>query len=156
MLYSCSIKHGNLEQLRLVRKFCQGKEKCRIEVGRQFFGASECPGTDASGMSLWLIYSCHGGFDLSSTHNPRCDQDPGTTATPQPTTIGSTITPPPFTTGGSCKKESSALGKYQWLDVPGCGGRIDINCNGGCVYIYGVADIIHFYSKIFNFLYFQH
>ena len=127
MLYSCSRKYGNEEQMSLVREHCEGKEKCRIEVSRQFFGESECPGTDAGGMSLWLIYSCDGGSDLSNTHNPRCDRD-GSSAT----------------TGGSCNLKN-APGKKHKLDVPGCGGRIDLHCDGGCIRINKVGAIIHFY-----------
>ena len=141
------MKDGNEEQMGLVRKHCQGKEKCRIEVSRQFFGASECPGTNGGGMSLWLIYSCDGGSDLSNTHSPRCNGDPGTTATTPSTTIGSSATPPPPTTGGNCNFKNDP-GITHKLDVPGCGGRIDLHCDGGCIWIRWVPDIIHFYSKI--------
>ena len=46
VLYSCDAKPNNLEQLLLVQKFCQHRQNCLIEVSRQFFGNSECPGTD--------------------------------------------------------------------------------------------------------------
>ena len=72
MLYSCEAQLNNVEQLLLVQKFCQYRQNCLIEVSRQFFGNSECPGTDDAGMNLWLSYSCDGGTDLTRIYKPKC------------------------------------------------------------------------------------
>ena len=39
----------------LVKKVCQEQERCRIDVTREFFGNSECPGTDDASMKFWLV-----------------------------------------------------------------------------------------------------
>ena len=69
---SCEAKLNNQEQLHLVQKFCQNKQNCQIDVSRQFFGNSQCPGTDDAGMNLWLSYSCDGGTDLTRIYKPKC------------------------------------------------------------------------------------
>ena len=69
---SCEAKLNNQEQLHLVQKFCQKKQNCQIDVSRQFFGNSQCPGTDDAGMNLWLSYSCDGGTDLTRIYKPKC------------------------------------------------------------------------------------
>ena len=92
MLYSCEAQLNNVEQLLLVQKFCQYRQNCLIEVSRQFFGNSECPGTDDAGMNLWLSYSCDGGTDLTRIHKPKCDNP----------TIGITLEPPTTTTSCKC------------------------------------------------------
>ena len=127
MLYSCKASGTNQEQFELVKKDCQGKEACQIDVSREFFGDEECPGTDDAKMSLWLIYSCDGGgTDRTKSNKPNCDG----------TDVTTTLTPPPPTTGncnGNDKK-----GKKKQLDVPGCGGWVAPECNGGCLNIYKV------------------
>ena len=94
----------------MVRYYCQGKRKCRIKVSRKFFGDSECPGTDDSSMKLWLVYSCHGGTDKTTTNSPNCGH-------------------------GECRED---VNKKQ-LDIPGCGGRADLACPGGCLAIHKVV-----------------
>ena len=69
---SCEAKLNNQEQLHLVQKFCQNKQNCQIDVSRQFFGNSQCPGTDDAEMNLWLSYSCDGGTDLTRIYKPKC------------------------------------------------------------------------------------
>ena len=104
---SCEAKLNNQEQLHLVQKFCQNKQNCQIDVSRQFFGNSQCPGTDDAGMNLWLSYSCDGGTDLTKIHKPKCDNptigitlEPPTRVTQEPPTR---VTQEPPTTTTSCK-----------------------------------------------------
>ena len=75
MLYSCEASDTNQEeQFELVKKDCQGKEDCKIEASREYFGNSECPGSDNSKMSLLLIYTCDaGGTDRTILFKPICD-----------------------------------------------------------------------------------
>ena len=75
MLYSCEAQSVvKLNQLELVKNDCQGKEGCKIEASREYFGDSECPGTDDAKMSLLLIYSCDGGgTDRTMLFKPNCD-----------------------------------------------------------------------------------
>ena len=75
MLYSCKASGTNEEeQFELVERDCQGKEDCQIEVSREYFGDSECPGTDDAKMSLLLTYSCDGGgTDRTMLFKPKCD-----------------------------------------------------------------------------------
>ena len=44
------------EQLKLVKKTCQGQQACQLDATRQFFGNDECPGTEDEKMALWLEY----------------------------------------------------------------------------------------------------
>ena len=77
MLYSCEAadfpNDTKKEQLELVEENCQEKEACQIDVSREYFGDTECPGTEDEKMSLWLTYSCDGGgTDRTTVNNPRC------------------------------------------------------------------------------------
>ena len=84
MLYSCKEADGNQEQLKLVRRFCENKEECRIDVSREFFGNFECPETDSGKMKLWLVYSCNGGgSDKTTINNGTCDNGTTTGMTTQ-------------------------------------------------------------------------
>ena len=67
VLYSCSMRdESNKEQLKLVKKTCQGYEACQLDATRQYFGNDECPGTEDEKMALWLEYSCVGGTDRTT------------------------------------------------------------------------------------------
>ena len=94
----------------LVKKVCQEQERCRIDVTREFFGNGECPGTNDASMKLWLVYSCHGGTDRTTSNIPDCG-------------------------GGRCTDP----GERHHLKVPGCGGRVNLVCNGGTISIYQVT-----------------
>lgn len=137
MLYSCKEKkETNQKQLALVRKDCQNKEACQIEVSREFFGNSECPGTDAAHMNLWLIYSCNdGGSDKTTSNKPTCNPGTGTgkgtgTGTGSDEILGT----------GTGDGDS---GKKKQLDVRGCGGWVTLDCNGGRLNIHKVIKTIH-------------
>ena len=82
VLYSCNEKkEPNQKQVALVKKDCQNQETCQINASREFFGNSQCPGTDDAEMLLWLIYSCDGGgSDKTTFRSPKCDN--GTTPSP--------------------------------------------------------------------------
>ena len=127
MLYSCKEADGNQEQLKLVRRFCENKEECRIDVTRYFFGNFECPETHAGNMKLWLVYSCAGGgnddiIDVTKINEPICDGDVDlVTQTPSTRT---------------CDHDDP--GEKHQVDVPGCGGSIDIVCDGGCIDVHEV------------------
>ena len=113
MLYSCKEADGNQEQLKLVRRFCENKEECRIDVSREFFGNFECPETDSGKMKLWLVYSCAGGGnDVTKINAPVCDGDdlgtPPTTPLTQPT---------PATTQSSCVPLQGKTGFMVRLDI---------------------------------------
>ena len=128
MLYSCKEADGNQEQLRLVRELCQNKEECRIDATREFFGNFECPGTDAKDMRFWLEYSCGGGGnDMTKTNEPVCDDDLVTPTPPSPSTTPST---------GKCTHDEP--GEQILQVVPGCGGVIDVVCDGGCIDVHKV------------------
>ena len=118
MLYSCKEKKAtNEKQLALVKKDCQNKEACQIEVTRDFFGNSECPGTDDADMNLWLIYSCNdGGSDKTTSHKPKCKSGTGTGT-------------------DACASNDVEQGEMTQVDIPGCGGWVNIDCNGGCINI---------------------
>ena len=123
MLYSCKESDGNQEQLKLVRRFCENKEECRIDVSREFFGNFECPQTDAGNMDLRLAYSCAGGGnDATKINAPVCDGDDDLDK-PTPST-------------GTCDHDDP--GEKHQLDVPGCSGSIDIVCDGGCIDVHKV------------------
>ena len=94
----------------LVKRVCQKKERCRIEVSREFFGDEECRGTNDSSMKLLLDYSCNGGTDKTTSHSPNCEH-------------------------GECRED----GDKKQLDIPGCGGRADLACPGGCLAIHKVV-----------------
>ena len=100
--------------MRLVRYYCQRRGRCRIRVSRRYFGnvPRECRGTDDSGMKLWLVYSCDGGTDKTTSHSPKC----GT---------------------GECRIGGDDNKKQ--LDIPGCGGWADLVCHGGCLAIHKVV-----------------
>ena len=135
MLYSCKEADGNQEQLKLVRELCQNKEECRIDVTREFFGNFECPGTDAKDMRFWLEYSCGGGGnDVTKTNEPECDDDLVTPTPPSP----STTPPSPSTTPSTGKCTHDEPGVQILQVVPGCGGVIDVFCDGGCIDVHKV------------------
>ena len=122
MLYSCEKSDdGNQDQLDLVKKTCQSEEACRIDSSRDFFGDDECPGTEDGEMALWLMYSCVGGTDRTTTKAPKCDDTEPPSGAPSPSG-------PPTSPGGRQKQ----------LDVRGCGGWIYLDCNGGSLKIYKV------------------
>ena len=133
MLYSCKEKKAtNEKQLALVKKHCRNKDACQIEVTRDFFGNSECPGTDDADMNLWLIYSCNdGGSDKTTSHKPKCDGSDDTTTTT------TTLVPPKPPTTGKC--DQFAVGKMIQMDLPGCGGSADIVCTDGCINVHKVT-----------------
>ena len=112
VLYSCKIKkQGNPEQLKLVRGLCENKEECKVDVSREVFGGFECPGTKSEDMSLWLVYTCDAdGKDVTDVHSPSC--------------------------GGKCDQDNP--GNKTQLDVRGCGGKIDLVCEGGCINVHKV------------------
>ena len=128
MLYSCYLPYskeadGNQEQLKLVRRLCKNKEECRVDVSREFFGNFECPETDAGNMELRLAYSCAGGGnDATKINAPVCDGDDDLDK-PTPST-------------GTCDHDNP--GEKHQVDVPGCGGSIDIVCDGGCIDVHEV------------------
>ena len=118
VLYSCSMRdESNKEQLKLVKKTCQGFEACQLDATRQYFGNDECPGTEDEKMALWLEYSCVGGTDRTTTRAPICNGIEPPSGPP---------TGPVF----PCKG-----GKRKQLDVRGCGGWINLDCKGGCLNI---------------------
>ena len=120
MLYSCVEKNEpNQEQLALVKKDCQNEETCQINASREFFGNSQCPGTDDAQMLLWLIYSCDGGgSDKTTFHTPKCNNN----------------------TGGCGGKDNAHQGEMTQVDIPGCGGWAKIDCSGGCINIVKVLN----------------
>ena len=128
MLYSCYLPYskeadGNQEQLKLVRRLCKNKEECRVDVSREFFGNFECPETDAGNMELRLAYSCAGGGnDATKINAPVCDGDDDLDK-PTPST-------------GTCDHDDP--GEKHQVDVPGCGGSIDIVFDGGCIDVHEV------------------
>ena len=134
VLYSCKEADGNEDQLKLVRQLCQNKEKCRIDVAREFFGNFECPGTDAKDMRFWLVYSCGGGGnDVTKTNEPVCDR---VTPTPPSPTPSPSPSPTPWT--GKCTHDDPGVQILQL--VPGCGGGIDIVRIGGCINVHKVLE----------------
>ena len=129
-MYSCYLGavlgSGNQEQLKLVRRFCENKEECRVDVSREFFGNSMCPETDAGKMKLRLAYNCAGGgFDATQINQPVCDGDDHLDLKPTPST-------------GTCDHDDP--GEKHHLDVPGCGGSIDLVCDGGCINLHKVLE----------------
>ena len=45
VLYSCEAKpESPANQIGFVREKCEGKEKCRLDVGPEEFGNDQCPG----------------------------------------------------------------------------------------------------------------
>ena len=137
MLYSCKEKkETDLKQLALVKKDCQNKNACQIEVSREFFGNSECPGTEDADMNLWLIYSCNdGGTDKTTSHKPSCNTGTGTgtgTSDEEQGTGTGTGT-------GTCTGDEEQ-GKKNQLDVRGCGGWVNLECKGGCLNIHKVIN----------------
>ena len=119
MLYSCTKKRDtNQEQLALVKKDCQNKETCQVDANREFFGNSQCPGTDDEDMLLWLIYSCDGGgSDKTTIHTPKCNN-----------------------TGACGGNDNATQGEMTQVDIPGCGGWAKVDCNGGCINIHKVLN----------------
>ena len=113
-----------------MKKDCQGEEACQIDVSREFFGNEECPSTDDAKMSLWLDYSCDGrGTDRTKSNWPKCDGSDVTTKT--------TLSPPKPPTTGKCNGNKKR-GKKKQLKIPGCGGGVAPDCNGGCLNIHKV------------------
>ena len=110
MSYSCRAAGNNQKQMTLVKRVCQKKERCRIEVSREFFGDEECRGTNDANMKLLLDYSCNGGTDRTTSHIPDCD-------------------------GGRCTDP----GDKHHLKIPGCGGKANLVCNGGTISIFQVT-----------------
>ena len=109
--------------MKLVRRLCKNKEECRVDVSREFFGNFECPDTDAGNMELRLAYSCAGGGnDATKINAPVCDGDDDLDK-PTPST-------------GTCDHDDP--GEKHQVDVPGCGGSIDIVCDGGCIDVHEV------------------
>ena len=124
VLYSCKgdkDDNTNQDQLKLVKKTCQGQQACQICASREFFGNFECPETEDEKMVLFLEYSCVGGTDRTTTKAPKCDDTEPPSGPPSPSG-------PPTSPGGRQKQ----------LDVRGCGGWIYLDCNGGSLKIYKV------------------
>ena len=125
MNYGCKLKSQNTvggsdpTQMELVREKCGHSNACRIEASREFFGNSECPGTDDANMSLWMVYTCKGGSDQTTRHTPNC----GT---------------------GGCGVQGTGndveQGEMKQVDIPGCGGWVKLDCNGGCINILKVLN----------------
>ena len=102
----------------------------------------ECRGTDDSGMKLWLVYSCDGGTDKTTSHSPNC----GTGGSGECTDSGD-----PDCNGGSgeCTDPSDPRcnggvecndpGNRNHLRIPGCGGSANLVCNGGTISIHQVT-----------------
>merc|ERR1719431_307700 len=96
-----------------------------VSASTRMFGRTECPDSPDEEMNMWMVYRCDGGKDTSRlTGAKRCKI--GDT-TPEP------ITPRVVTaTSNSCtSKEGSEVEQK----VPGCGGRLDLNCINGCLRI---------------------
>lgn len=143
VLYSCKAGDTNEKQFELVKKDCQKKKACQIDVSREFFGNSECPGTDDSQMSLWLVYSCDGGgTDRSKSSSPKCDGSNDITTRP-PTDRSDELDDQ----DGNCKGNGKK-GKKKQLDIPGCGGWVAPDCKGGCLNIHKVLTINFIFDKI--------
>ena len=113
----------NQKQMRVMRDKCKHSNACRIEASREFFGNSECPGTDDAEMTLLMVYSCDGGSDKSSSHKPSCK--------PSDETGGNTS----ITDNGACTGVDVEQGEMKQLDIPGCGGWVNLDCHGGCLNI---------------------
>ena len=124
MLYSCNASETNQEQFDLVKKDCHGNEACQIDVSREYFGDEECPDTEDAEMTLWLIYSCDGG-GTDRTKSNKLVTDP--TSDPCDTGTG--------TGTGACAGNE---GTKEQVDVRGCGGWVNLDCNGGCLSIHKV------------------
>ena len=108
---------SNPTQTQIVKDKCKNTNACRIEATREYFGNSECPGTDDDEMTLWMVYTCRGGSNKSSIHKPICNPDGG---------CGANVT----------------QGEMKQLDIPGCGGWAKIECSGGCINIVKVLKLI--------------
>ena len=89
----------------------------------------ECQGTDDSGMKLWLVYSCDGGTDKTTSHNPKCGTGGNSGECTDPGD--------PRCNGGS--GECNDPGNRNNLRIPGCSGSANLVCNGGTISIYQVT-----------------
>ena len=104
---------------------CKHSNACRIEASREFFGNSECPGTDDAEMTLLMVYSCDGGTDKSSSYKPNCKPEP------EPEIGGNAG----ITDNGACTGVDVKQGEMKQVDIPGCGGWVNLDCTGGCINI---------------------
>ena len=103
---------SNPDQLSLISKKCEKTNSCRIEASRDFFGDSECTGTEDAKMSLWLVYSCNrGGTDKTTSYQPECDDNDGE------------------------QKQLDVRGCGAWLKLNCDGGSLDIQkvCTGSLI-----------------------
>ena len=146
VLYSCSNRdESNRDQFKLVKTTCQGQQACQLDAIREFFGNDECPGTEDAKMTLWLEYSCVGGTDRTTTRAPICDGfEPPSPSGPPSGPSGPSGPPSPFGPPSPSEPPSGPPsgpdgpcegGKKKHLDVRGCGGWINLDCNGGCLNI---------------------
>ena len=124
--YSCEeINKTISDQFEIVKERCESKENCNVPANRETFGNKVCPRKTDNDMSLWISYRCNGqaADDKSKTAGQkRC---PKTTTEAIMTTTSN---------GDKCFKK----GLVKQLDTPGCGGRIELECKGGCIEVHKV------------------
>ena len=96
---------------------CEDTDECTISASREIFGQSTCAGTPDSDMSLYIVYRYDGGSDSTRlTGQHKCSSTPA----------------------GTGKCEGQEEGALVEKDVPGCGGRMELKCEGGCLRIHNV------------------
>ena len=123
--YSCEEIDAIIpDQFQTVKNKCENKESCKVTANRKTFGNKECPEKSENEMYLWITYRCN-GQDVEDksrkTGRRRCPKSPKELISTTPASEGNT----------RCFKK----GLVKQLDVPGCGGQIDLECSGGCIEI---------------------
>ena len=143
VLYSCRWqKRSNQNQLELIKDRCQKQKRCQIVANRQTFGYAECSNTEEARMHLWIVYSCDCGKDYTITRKRRCEilTTPRTTRrpriTPTPQTTPTPLTIPTRKTPPTCNPGR----RMKMWDVALDSGSINLNCNGGCIFIHKVSE----------------
>ena len=126
VLYSCHVKdirHSIPDQVKKVKARCESKERCKVPASRKMFGSTECAGSPDKDMLMWLTYRCHGGKDQTKITSSKICRNRGETPGENRVRPGPGEEAVPGTGSG----DRSLVEKK----VSGCGGRLDLKCDGG-------------------------
>ena len=123
ILYSCSKRLApNARQLALVRKLCDKREKCILQVSRDFFGFDECENTPENKMWLWFTYRCDGKGAKDRSKIIRANK----------TETGEHRIFAGESEAKACDSQDEGQAKTEHIN---CGKTLKIRCKGGCLTI---------------------
>jgi len=143
--YSCAEGLSREQDKNIVMDMCKGKSVCLIKPSRDVFGDSSCPGNPNGDKKLYITASCKGFKNITErVRNPLRICRTRSTKDVNPNTGAVTTSAMEAVHGKAevCKNLRDptrkngvprGVGLMRKEEIFGCGGEIEIECNGACI-----------------------